>query len=591
VRPSPPPLLSYPVLNGGEAGTARLQISAGCPGLCSFCFEGWDRKPYREVPLSELLEAARELRARSGADTLELYSFNFNTHEEVFSLLFELNRIFRRVNLMSQRLDILANTPGLVRTEIAADKRSFTLGIEGASKRMRAYYRKGLGEDELEALMDRLVIAGVRELKLFYIIAGIEDDGDLAEFSEFMQGLARRRLSAAPGLRILVSAGYLTRLPFTPLQFAPLVLDRDTLGRVADPMRGACERSGIEFRLASHFDEYCADQVLALGGRAVAPWLETVPKHGFLYDGDLSKGAWQSLHEQARLAGLLDSAFLAEKKPHWLPPLSFIDSPMEPLWKNYVAAKRFKDRPPCLGADCSDCGACEDPDDIAAITGHSASPLPSTDFPERVARLLSAKAAFVPLYAAVELPEELGGASPAYRASWLLRRLGAATRGAEHAVFEAREALFEAGIIEAPACSFVGRSVYALFGPDRRKLTEAARAAGFEVLEARPEPSRFEVEVRIPMPFAAEADASLRAWLAEERVAFTEQREGTHRRFIVAPRDAKKHLLLGLELGPRAGGAFEARLQLGPKARLGDWLARLGPRGAAAASVRVVGFD
>ena len=86
--------LSYPLLNGEEASTARLQISYGCSSFCSFCFEGQDRKPYREVPGGELLEAARDIKRNTGASTLELYSFNFNTHTDVFELLTGLNRLF-----------------------------------------------------------------------------------------------------------------------------------------------------------------------------------------------------------------------------------------------------------------------------------------------------------------------------------------------------------------------------------------------------------------------------------------------------------------------------------------------------------------
>ncbi|MDP3177987.1 MAG: hypothetical protein Q8M76_08790, partial [Spirochaetaceae bacterium] len=82
-QPMPPPLVRYPKLNSPEALTARLQITAGCPGFCSFCLEGWDRRPYREAPLASVLAAARELRAASGAETLEVYSFNFNTHSEL----------------------------------------------------------------------------------------------------------------------------------------------------------------------------------------------------------------------------------------------------------------------------------------------------------------------------------------------------------------------------------------------------------------------------------------------------------------------------------------------------------------------------
>ncbi len=119
----------YPLLNTEEAGTARLSISAGCPAFCTFCFEGWERKPYREVPMEALLDQARALKASSGAHTLELDSFNFNAHSSIVPLIQGLNGIFDRVSLMSQRADLLAGVHGLLRLEFAAEKRSYTVGV------------------------------------------------------------------------------------------------------------------------------------------------------------------------------------------------------------------------------------------------------------------------------------------------------------------------------------------------------------------------------------------------------------------------------------------------------------------------------
>ncbi|TFG82938.1 MAG: radical SAM protein, partial [Spirochaetales bacterium] len=136
--PESPP----PVLSGEEAGTVRLEITFGCPGFCSFCFEGWERKPYRERSFDDIMAEARRLKRWTGADTVEVASYNFNAHERVVDLICELNTVFNRVNFMSQRADILADTPGLIPMEIAAEKRSFTIGVEGISRRARAYFNK-----------------------------------------------------------------------------------------------------------------------------------------------------------------------------------------------------------------------------------------------------------------------------------------------------------------------------------------------------------------------------------------------------------------------------------------------------------------
>jgi len=129
----------YPLLNTPEAHAAKLQINYGCPAFCSFCFEGYDRKPYRELPLSDLLDAARRLKRAQGVSEVSLYSFNFNTHAEILPMLLELHLLYRRVGVSSQRADILQHAGYLLEAEVEAGKRSFTLGVEGISERQRAW--------------------------------------------------------------------------------------------------------------------------------------------------------------------------------------------------------------------------------------------------------------------------------------------------------------------------------------------------------------------------------------------------------------------------------------------------------------------
>jgi hypothetical protein len=586
-RPVPAPIVTYPVLNSDEAGTARLQITAGCPGLCSFCLEGWDRRPYRELSLGEITRAARELRLRTGADTLEVGGFNFNTHSRVFELMFELNRVFRRVNFMSQRLDILAATPALARAELAAGKRSFTLGIEGLSRRMRAYFRKGISDDEIDGSIALVTVKGVRELKLFYIIAGIEDESDLSEFRAFAAAIAERRRAGSPGLRVLVSAGYLVRLPSTPLMYAPLCLDESRLEEIAESMRACCETNGLEFRLAVRFDEYGVEQLLALGGPSLYDWLAALPERGYCYDGSLSRGTWRSLRSFAERTDSLDPDLLGEKRSDWTPGISFLDS--APLRRQYEAAREFVDRRRCLGSACSDCGACAEASDRASIASHPAPALPDTAYIDRLTRLVAAKEAFVKIIVEAEIPPDLAGATPAYLSSWLSRRLFAAAPGAERAVFEAKECLFTEGPLEGLlAPGFTGRSLFALYGPDPASARTAALAAGFIPQDGTPSIARVDIEVEIPPPWSSGALSALRGWLSGSGVAFIERSSRETRLFETAGRDLRKRVLISASAAE--GPTFRARLSLGVKARVPEWLRALGPRAAEASRVAVLAY-
>ena len=603
---SPPPLLSWPPLDTPEATTARLQITAGCPGYCSFCFEGWDRRPYRELPFEALLEAAKAIKARNGVETLEVYSFNFNTHAEIFRLLYELGRIFRNVNLMSQRLDILADTPGLVTAELAAGKRSFTLGVEGISARMRSYFRKGLDEEGLSRLLGLLCSPEVREIKLFYIIAGFEDEDDLAEFAEFAGRLAEMKGKVAPGPRILASAGYLVRLPGTPLGHAPLILDEGPYAAIAKSLAAECEATGIEWRIAVHFDEFCADQLLSLAGGGLLPWFEGLADGGprFVYDGSLGKGVWPSLESFARSRGIIDARLLEEKGPEATPLFPFLESKVEAavLYRDYLAARAFIDRRSCLGGRCSDCGACPDAESRLFLTRHRIVPQ-EAEGNGRLERLAQAKRGFARILVEVERPESLAGASIEAQEAWLLALLSSLPEGPK-AIFSARLAAPLPEEAFGVAQGSTGWSLFALEGPSARTLTAIARAADLEPVGEDEGPVELAVTLRIPEGFAAlaailprpgDAQAERKAarpgdfvrallaeWLAESRVASTERREGPLWRFEIAARDLGKRAILS---ACAEGDGIE--LVIGPKARLAGLGAGLGPRLAALLAARI----
>ncbi|HEY9054222.1 MAG TPA: hypothetical protein VIO60_05330 [Rectinemataceae bacterium] len=453
------------VLNSPTASAARLAITSGCPGYCSFCLEGWDRSPYAEGEIDRLLSEASRIRASTGASDLELFSYNFNTHSRIGDLIFNLNKGFAKVSFMSQRLDILARSSRLFELELAAGKRLYTLGVEGISARMRSYYRKGLEDSDLETCMDLVFRPGPSQVKLFYIISGLEEREDIEEFSAFLAWAEKRRSRGTS--KLLVSAGFLVRLPFTPLQYSALSFDAERLNSIATSMREACERSNAEFRLAASAEESFVDQALSLLGDLCRPWLATLPSHGFTYDARLSQGTWKSLH--AYLEGAKGDEFherTKEKDGAFRPPLSFIvpESRHLALWKHYTEAKSGKDRPSCLGASCTACSACSDPGEVATMTGHSGPGSYSESLISICSSLLSAKSRFQPCYAAVELGPGLAGAESAYRSSWILRSLSRLRPGIESLVFEAREQFVP------DVDTWYGFCVYALYGPAPRKL-------------------------------------------------------------------------------------------------------------------------
>ncbi len=394
-----------PVLPGPESATARLSITRGCPCLCSFCFEGHDRKPFREIPAAEVLRAARELKIATGASTLEVESFNFNMHTGLAVILDGLSRMYHRVNLMSQRVDVLARTPWLLDLEIAADKHSFTFGIEGISGRQRAFLHKSLAEDDIRRVVEEVHARKSREMKLFYMLTGRETEADFGEFAEFVKWMrqVRQKSNAAP--RVVFSFGYLVRMPFTPLRHDPPVLQERAWQGISGRVKSVCETNGFEFRLSSSWPEYAATQALASGGHALFSLLEKMSEAGCVTDAGLADQARQAVERWIHANGETISA----EKPLDSPfPFGFLDDERSRrfLYGQYERAKHGRDggyARKLSGRDAAQDGG---------LIGQA----------RALDELMHKKRRLRPVYVQALLPREAAGMGAPWIDAWLLRQ-------------------------------------------------------------------------------------------------------------------------------------------------------------------------
>lgn len=627
-----------PVLNSGEAGTARLQINYGCPAFCTFCFEGYDRKPYRELAADELLAAARELKSTAGAEALELFSFNFNTHAELLALLPELNRLFDRVNMMSQRVDLLATAPELLPAERAAGKRSFTLGIEGLSTRMRAVLHKSLPTADLQAVLRRLLHEHLRELKLFYLLTGDETDADLAEFIGFCRELRTLCRVGQAGLRVMFSFGLLVRMPFTPLRHDRLRLDEAAWQPLLRTVQAAVTSVGFEFRLAMTWPEYAVTQMLALAPVGLAPALLEFAQAGYCYDQSLPAEIEQRLRTWMQAHGLWTPAWLGEKPADHPFALAFVHSNVTPkfLFKQYQAARLAEDGGFCLGGTCLACGACATVTERKRQTGHRLQKPADRDWLKKFSALMEAKAKLRPVYGRFRLAPELAGATPEWLNAFVMRALLAALPDQTENLLGVREILFTAGDNAARWPVFAGETVFALKAWNADKLlaalaessnysadTLAGGSSGSRTSKPTqpqpqelelPPPSPFaptpeapvrwlgqvfpnlgkdsvpvfqtlEVELRLPAAFFPDAGNVFQGWLKARRIAFNLRRTD---RGLSLQLDPKKKNFLATALLEQSPDGVTCHLTAGPAFDLAELMAAFGePTLARQADVRI----
>ena len=543
-------------------GTVRLTVSRGCPAFCSFCFEGYERKPYRETPLKEVLQRAHFLKREYGARTVELDAFNLNMYADFVPLVKSCSQLFDRVSFKSQRADGIAASPEIIALERAAGKQSFTLGIEGISARMRAFLCKSLSDADIDLALQTLLLNRVREIKFFYILTGHEAAEDLAAFSSFCSRLQEKLRAPKCGTRVVLSFGRLVRMPNTPLMFDLLLLDEQEWRFCVDGVSAACRRAKLEFRFAFDWPDYLGTQLLAACRHEDAPAVVKLASEGLSYHG-----SWLPA-EAAKLQSVVSVPMESTQ------PFPFVQRPVtsEFLRKRWEEACDYRDNGYCLGSMCSACGACSSPEEMRGIVRHSRAQCISESDIEDVSSLESSKRRLSLLYRVVTLSESSAGLQPATLNATLMCQLLSHHPELMENLLSVEETLFSFGENEDRFQIPCGQTIVALRAWDRkalqRALADATPLIGAEVPEGF-QPGVFSkascvLHTSLTPRVAAESGSK---WLKDLHLAHTLCKAGEGWKLELAPAALKKKMLYTCSLQPVEGGTcitleFSSKLPL-----------------------------
>ncbi len=351
-------------------GSGNLQISEGCACFCSFCAEGFGRKPYREFDAATLHTAALRQKAFMGLDNIELYSFNFSMHHDFYAILHDLSTIFPSIGLKSQRFDAFAQDPGMIKYLHALDKSSITCGLEGISGRLRRYLHKSLDQNDLQKSLATILVSPIRELKIFLVATGLEQNDDFLEFAEFLSNMQAILRNANRQPRIIFSMTILVRFPKTPLEFedAPSPEQCKSILRQTEQV---VHKAGFEFRASAGQADYWLSQILvrASDSRILAAVRKAQIQTGFVYYRDIP-AAFFSVIKSVLISDGIDPAGLLkghsvqdQKNKPWYALDTGVDEKF--LIAQWNSARVFSDNGYCAGRRgrdgiCLTCGACPD---------------------------------------------------------------------------------------------------------------------------------------------------------------------------------------------------------------------------------------
>jgi hypothetical protein len=153
--------------------------------------------------------------------------------------------------------------------------------------------------------MEVLVAQTVREVKVFLIATGREDETDYAEWSSLLGWIRELRTPQGKQVRFVFSITPLVRFPHTPLEFEP-VPDRAAMRAIIKKIVAVTEKAGFECREAASVEEAMFSDRLLRADRpeVLDAFAETVLESGFVYEREVPERIWNLFEKKLAAHGI-----------------------------------------------------------------------------------------------------------------------------------------------------------------------------------------------------------------------------------------------------------------------------------------------